>query len=211
MRVGFVTRVAGALLVSSSTAWSAATIAEHVREERQDTSTTPTEVFRSITDANRQLQLLIRNRITTNDVFHQVGLATEIVNVNFAAVEIGPEYRDQLKITCCGTTRDESVIDGWTSSGVGGPSWMLNGPNPNAAKIFLNWQLSREGAIQWQLPRAFPDGSFSNCSPRSDVIEEFGCRRAHPVDGKSYVGLDYDTSRHFEREGEDLAEEIFGR
>jgi len=52
-------------------------IAEQVREERQDTSTTPTEVFRSITVANKQLQILIRNRITTNDVFQQVALATE--------------------------------------------------------------------------------------------------------------------------------------
>ena len=41
-----------------------------------------------------------------------------------------------------------------------------------------------------------------------------GLRRRRPgqlEDGKSYICLDYDTNSHFEREGENLAEEIFGR
>lgn len=45
-------------------------------EKRQDPSITPTEVFRAIVQANRQLDLLLKQRPSTRDVFHQVTLAT---------------------------------------------------------------------------------------------------------------------------------------
>jgi len=51
-------------------------IHERSTERARDEATTPTEVFGPIVEANRQLQLLIRNRISTRDVYQQVSLAT---------------------------------------------------------------------------------------------------------------------------------------
>ncbi len=51
-------------------------ITEHIEENPQDLSTTPTEVFRAIIQAHRQFDWLLKQRPSTRDVFHQTLLAT---------------------------------------------------------------------------------------------------------------------------------------
>lgn len=47
-----------------------------VKERPRDPSTTPTDVFHAVVLANRQLDLLIEQRLSAADVFHQVGQAS---------------------------------------------------------------------------------------------------------------------------------------
>ncbi|MFQ5777472.1 MAG: hypothetical protein ACE5IP_05645 [Terriglobia bacterium] len=51
-------------------------ITRRVEEKLRDPATTPAAAFRAIVQANRELDLLIRQQISTNDVFQQVTLAT---------------------------------------------------------------------------------------------------------------------------------------
>lgn len=51
-------------------------ITQPIEEKLQDASTTPTEVFHAILEANRQLALLLKLPPSPGDVFHQVTTAT---------------------------------------------------------------------------------------------------------------------------------------
>lgn len=51
-------------------------IPERAEEVSRDLSTTPADVFRAISRANRQADLLVVRRLSSNDVFYQVKLAT---------------------------------------------------------------------------------------------------------------------------------------
>lgn len=51
-------------------------ITQPIEEKLQDASTTPTDVFHAIAEANRQLALLLKLPPSSGDVFHQVTVAT---------------------------------------------------------------------------------------------------------------------------------------
>ncbi len=168
-----------------------------------------------IADGRRITELMLRGECiigtgATPDAFFAQGIAQEIKRITYKPLEISEVYRDQVVITCCGTGVHSGEVDGFTSTGTGGFSWMVNSPHPNAAKIFMNWQATQEGMIQWQLPRAHADGTFNYCTARVDMVQ-FPCARQPLEDGKGFVGLDYDSNVHFEQEGDALAVEIFGR
>jgi len=55
-------------------------ITKNVEEEARDSTTTPTDVFRAIVRANREIDLLVRERLSTSAVFQQVEMAS-----NYAA------------------------------------------------------------------------------------------------------------------------------
>ena len=65
--------------------------------------------------------------------------------------------------------------------------FMKNAPHPNAAKVFINWLLSREGQIELQrvLAKVQPAESRRNDIPKDDVPPDI---RRRP--GEKYMDLD---------------------
>ena len=55
-------------------------ITNNVEEEAREPTTTPTDVFRAIVRANREIDLLVRERLSTSSIFQQVEMAS-----NYAA------------------------------------------------------------------------------------------------------------------------------
>ena len=74
------------------------------------------------------------------------------------------------------------------SGQVGYMGLLNNAPHPNAAKVFINWFLSREGQITFQKAQ-FKAGSARD-SRRIDIPKDYIDRRDRRVKGVSYVELD---------------------
>jgi hypothetical protein len=100
--------------------------------------------------------------------------------------------------------------EGGTLSSSGGTlSLIQNAPRPNAAKVFINWLLSREGQMRVQKGRPGRSRTGSNSLridiPKNDVPEE-NLRK----DGVDY--FDADDDRFSDRRPADkLFNEIFGK
>jgi iron(III) transport system substrate-binding protein len=100
--------------------------------------------------------------------------------------------------------------EGGTLSSSGGTlSLLQNAPHPNAAKVFINWLLSREGQIHVQKGRKgrllTPSNSLRIDIPKNDLPEE-SLRK----DGVDY--FDADEDRNSDRRPADrLFNEIFGK
>ena len=100
--------------------------------------------------------------------------------------------------------------EGGTLSSSGGTlSLLQNAPHPNAAKVFVNWLLSREGQMQVQKGRKGRTRTGSNSLrvdiPKNDVPEE-----SQRKDGVDY--FDGDDDKFSDRRPADkLFNEIFGR
>lgn len=71
------------------------------------------------------------------------------------------------------------------SSGGGGISFLNRAPHPNAAKVFINWYLSREGQIALQSL----EGGFSN-SRRIDIPRDMIAPDRRLEEGVNYVDVD---------------------
>jgi iron(III) transport system substrate-binding protein len=100
--------------------------------------------------------------------------------------------------------------EGFTLSSSGGTlSLIQQAPHPNAAKVFINWLLSREGQIQVQKGRKERPRTGSNSLridiPKNDVPEE-NLRR----DGVDYFDAD-DEKFSDRRPADKLFNEIFGK
>jgi len=86
-----------------------------------------------------------------------------------------------------------------TSAGI---ALMKNAPNPNAAKLFLNWLLSREGQIV--ASKAYGRQSAREDVP-TDFLGKFGVRKP----GVQYVKVDRITAQKG-KEYEKIAQEMWG-
>jgi len=100
--------------------------------------------------------------------------------------------------------------EGGTLSSSGGTlSLLQNAPHPNAAKVFVNWLLSREGQMQVQKGRKGRTRTGSNSLrvdiPKNDVPEE-----SQRKDGVDYFDADDDKFSD-RRPADKLFNEIFGR
>lgn len=97
-----------------------------------------------------------------------------------------------------------AVVDtevGALSPGHGCISLMKNAPHPNAAKVFINWMLTKEGQT------AFSKGAFS-ASRRTDVETSWVAPAAVPKAGRKYIEDD-DASLAKRNDMADLAKVIF--
>jgi iron(III) transport system substrate-binding protein len=100
--------------------------------------------------------------------------------------------------------------EGGTLSSSGGTlSLLQNAPHPNAAKVFINWLLSRDGQLQVQKGRKgrllTPSNSLRTDIPKNDLPED-SLRK----DGVDY--FDADDDRNSDRRPADkLFNEIFGK
>jgi ABC-type Fe3+ transport system substrate-binding protein len=100
--------------------------------------------------------------------------------------------------------------EGGTLSSSGGTlSLLQNAPHPNAAKVFVNWLLSRDGQIQIQKGRKGRPRTGSN-SLRVDIPKNELPDEIQRKDGADY--FDADDDRFADRRPADkLFNEIFGR
>ena len=61
-------------------------------------------------------------------------------------------------------------------------------PHPNAAKVFINWLLSREGQTTFQRTSVEAETSFQN-SRRVDIPKDILSMDRHRVKGVNYLDL----------------------
>jgi hypothetical protein len=149
---------------------------------------------------------------------HAEGVGLHIQPINIFRPGIAPEYADRVKLTCCGSGKHKGGLEGWVG---GGSAYQMlaiakNPPNPNAAKVFVNWILSKEGAMAW--PR--PDRDTS-CSRRADLQQWcLDTWRQSGVRAKDFVPLKPDgayvsihtRSNYFIRlVAQEIGTEVFGR
>lgn len=74
---------------------------------------------------------------------------------------------------------------GWLSAGGGGLSLPNRAPHPNAAKLFVNWLLSREGQIALQSV-----GGGATNSRRMDILKDMVSPRLRLEPGVNYLDVD---------------------
>jgi hypothetical protein len=131
---------------------------------------------------------------------------------------IASEYAGKVVPTCCAEGKQaQSGLEGWVG---GGSAYTMlsiaaNPPNPNAARVFVNWLLSRDGQMAW--PNSDRETS---CSRRVDLqqwcneVWKLGAR------GKDFIPLRatgsyasiHTRSNFFVRiAAQDIATEVFGR
>jgi iron(III) transport system substrate-binding protein len=78
--------------------------------------------------------------------------------------------------------KEGGVLGGGNSSVI---SLLNRGPQPNAAKIFLNWYLSRQGQAVWQRVMNQKVVEASN-SMRIDIAKDDVLAEARRIDGRKY-------------------------
>ena len=101
----------------------------------------------------------------------------------------------------------EGRFDGGGGSLGGGDSSVIvlfnRAPNPNAAKVFLNWYLSRRGQMTWQkvmnLRVQEPSNSMRIDIPTDDVLPE-----ARRIEGRKYPFVTFLDPKPVEKFYKDL-------
>jgi hypothetical protein len=130
---------------------------------------------------------------------------------------IAPEYAGKVVATCCGEGKQKQALEGWVG---GGSAYTMlaiakNPPNPNAAKVFVNWLLSKEGQMAW--PNSDRETA---CSRRADLQQWCNEVWKQGSRGKDFVPLKADgtyvsvhtRSNFFIRiVAQELGTEVFGR
>jgi ABC-type Fe3+ transport system substrate-binding protein len=86
---------------------------------------------------------------------------------------------------------------------------LQNAPHPNAAKIFVNWLLSREGQTEVQKGRKGRPRTGSN-SLRTDILKNSLPEEIQRKDGVDYFDAD-DDSNADRRPADKLFNEIFSK
>jgi iron(III) transport system substrate-binding protein len=103
-----------------------------------------------------------------------------------------------------------NLKEGGTLSSSGGTlSLLQNAPHPNAAKIFVNWLLSREGQTEVQKGRKGRPRTGSN-SLRTDISKNSLPEEIQRKDGVDYFDAD-DDSNADRRPADKLFNEIFSK
>jgi ABC-type Fe3+ transport system substrate-binding protein len=89
-----------------------------------------------------------------------------------------------------------------TRINIDGGSVMLynRAPHPNAAKVYANWLLSRQGQTAWSR-------HTKECSRRLDVTECPAEKRLKP--DRQYLDIDREAVRPFQARAQEIATEIF--
>jgi ABC-type Fe3+ transport system substrate-binding protein len=71
--------------------------------------------------------------------------------------------------------------EGYMSGGFGHLGLVKQAPHPNAAKVFVNWLLSKEGQLQWQ--KKSDNNSLRMDIPKSMLTDQ----QAVTIEGKKYL------------------------
>ena len=140
--------------------------------------------------------------------FHEKGVGLHVVQERFDFGPIAPEFQGKIVPTCCGEGKQQTNLSGFYSASISGPAIVNNAPHPNAAKILINWLLSREGQLAWHGPL------FRQCSARADMQDI--CRdNTKPAflleDDKAYISFHDTRNVRFRRTAQNISRELFGR
>ncbi len=140
------------------------------------------------------------------DVYHQQGVALNLQQLPLNLPPVDAEFAGRVKSTCCGTGVGKTTLDGFYSTGAGGPSLLASPPNANAAKIFLNWSLSRDGQFAYQEFRG-----FRNCAARVDLhTAEFCPPGSMLEENGAYLDTALETVSFTRDIAADIGREAFG-
>jgi hypothetical protein len=113
---------------------------------------------------------------------------------------------------CCGTGKQKQAMDGFLGGGAGVDNVSLidRAPHPNAAKLYINWVLTKEAH-----EGSYHDLLGSNCSIRADMQEwcKKNIRDLQPLEeGKAYVMNKRQSIQEITlRRANAIAQEVFGR
>jgi hypothetical protein len=99
--------------------------------------------------------------------------------------EIAKASRQKLPVETFGVLKEGAFLDSLT----GNIGLLKQAPNRNAAIVFLNWLLSRDGQLTAQRVQAKADVGVSN-SLRTDISKEMVPADERPVSGTNYLELD---------------------
>jgi hypothetical protein len=148
---------------------------------------------------------------------HAEGVGLHIQPFNVFRPGIAPEYAGKVVATCCGEGKQKPTLEGWVG---GGSAYTMlaiakNPPNPNAAKVFVNWLLSKEGQMSWP-----SSDRETACSRRADLVQWCNEVWKQGARGKDFVPLKADgtyvsvhtRSNFFIRiVAQEIGTEVFGR
>ena len=137
--------------------------------------------------------------------FHEENVGLHVEALVFPVKPLSPEFVG-MRSTCCGTGTGKTEINGYYSTGTGGPAVLKNAPHPNTTMVFLNWLEGSDGARAYLVTSGIVT---SHCSARVDLQDI--CRRPIPMeDGMSYIAFDRKSTIHIEGLTAELIEEILG-
>jgi iron(III) transport system substrate-binding protein len=88
--------------------------------------------------------------------------------------------------------------------GFGSVALINRAPHPNAAKVYLNWLLSKEGQTEWSRASSYP-------SRRLDVPRDHLTPESLPQDGKSYLPTYKEEYFRYNDEAEALIRDLLKR
>ena len=140
--------------------------------------------------------------------FHDLGVGLHVVELFFPSKGLAPEFQGLPGVvsTCCGTGVGSRDIETFYGGGIGGPTVLLGRESPNAASIFVNWLLTREGAQTYLEGTGQID---AHCSARSDLRGI--CKREPALqDNGSYFAMDHESTNFIENATADIAQEVLG-
>ena len=122
---------------------------------------------------------------------HDEGVGLHVVNFPASNPEIHLEFTG-VTSTCCGDGIGKTQLDNMYDTGTGGPYLYLNAPNPNAAKVLLNWIGTRQGNETYLVETGQVN---RHCSGRVD-LQRLCATQENMEDGKSYIGFVHESSGH---------------
>ena len=134
-----------------------------------------------------------------------VGLHVELDRSSLGSVL--PAYIERGVLSnCCGEGSGKAVFEGGWSTQTGGPTLIGGAPNPNAAKLFVNYMSTTDGQVGWLEPHA---GRL--CSRRVELHKKELCPQSDLIEeGRSYFATDRTNVAWIEEEAHALVVDIYG-
>lgn len=171
--------------------------------------------YRKLTEDAVRGQCLIAVGARITD-FHRRGVGLHIQRWYAFSPTIAPEFKDQVKVTCCGKGKSQAALDGFLGGGSANNmlSMAERAPHPNAAKVFVNWLLSKEGQMAWMLD------DEEQCSRRADLHHSWCVGMLNKKDPNqflplkedgTYISLHTDTNVKHRYSSHEVAMQVFGR
>ncbi|NIO06641.1 MAG: extracellular solute-binding protein [Deltaproteobacteria bacterium] len=137
---------------------------EYLRRLFKETNMVIIRNYRKLTEDTIRGRCLIAvgGRITN---FHKRGVGLHIKRFYAFSPTIASEFKDVVEFTCCGKGKTGKKLDGFFAGGSAHNmlSMASRAPHPNAAKVFVNWVLSKEGQMAWM------KDDETQCSRRADL------------------------------------------
>lgn len=188
---------------------------DFLRRLFKETGMTITRDYRKLTEDTVRGQCLIAVGARVTD-FQRQGVGLHIRRFYAFSPTIAPEFSKLVKVTCCGAGKTKGTLDGFV--GGGSANNMLSvaerAPHPNAAKVYVNWMLSKEGQMAWMLD------DEEQCSRRADLHHSWCVdflKKKNPdqfvpmkPDG-AYISLHTAANVKYRYTSHDVGMEVFGR